>query len=329
MLEVLMLSQSRIYVYSLILAFTTIHISAAQEYQKELFLDFPARYADQDRDQIPGRQEGLGIDQDDNLVINCGNRLSCYNQDGRIFRDIYFYDDDGAIFGAGTDFCFDDEGNIFTLAESNRVIFINNFSPDGFLLNQMGSDRFPAINYYTRNPEETQDRYPGRLIGYVSGYGLMLFSHNFDHWPVQFAEGTHPGFPQLDRAVDHMPLAGDLRIMTQRTGQAAIQVNLFRNEKKVGSFTLKGHTILNVKPVFSLDPDHQYYFINSMDEKTNDFYEEILKYDGEELTFSTGRIPRSNVEPGKGKRVVVDRKGNIYYFHVEGNDLNIYRWILK
>jgi hypothetical protein len=305
-------------VFSLLVLMCTVTTLQAVEhrYHKEVFLRFPGRGVTSEGGFTVG-PAGIGIDNDDNLCIYEGGRLSTYNGEGKKIHENMYKDDMGRRLGV-QDFCFDQDGYIYMSKDISAKVEVYKSDPEGRIVGVMENDPhvIPSIRRFP---------FVRTNIGYFPELGLFLYN-SWERIPITFVDGMVPDLIMNDKIQNGIIFPNGKRISVVYVNRDSFGLNIEYENKSTVYLEQKIEQYY-LSYVYSLDSEYEYYY--AVREVATDKYAcEICKYKGLELLFSTGDLPPNDTETD-GKTVVVDRKGTIYYYGATSEEILILQWVLQ
>lgn len=284
----------------------------AQEYHREVFLRLPgARVVEQGFLHGP---TGIGIDFDDNLCIFFSKILTFYNDEGDTIRQLQLE--------YGHDFCFDEYGNIYVSKNNGGEVTIHKYDPNG---NSLGT----MTNGTESSRSRSMNKFLGRYINYIPGVGLFLHSKNWEFIPIEFVVELDPDMTTKDkRQVGWIVGKGKLVTGDRNTlRDGYIDVSIIQDDMPNESLSFSH--IMGVEVIYSLDTEHQYYHVYMKNPNGRSLQRFIYKYRGDNLLFITEELTPNRIDYKRGKKIVVDSKGTIYYYYGDQEEIQIIRWVLK
>jgi YD repeat-containing protein len=284
----------------------------AQEYHKEVFLSFPgAKVVEQGFLYGP---QAIGVDFDGNLTVFSGKTLSFYNDSGEKIRDLNLE--------YGHDLCFDEYGNIFVSKNNGGEVTIYKYDPSGNLLGTM-------TNGKEASSSRSMTKFLGRYINYLPGVGLFLHSQNWEYIPIKFVAGLDPDMTTGDKRQAGWIVDKGKLVVGNRNALRDGYIDLSIIQDDIPRESLSFTHIFGVEVIYSLDTEHQYYFVYMKDPEGEDLQRYIYKYKGDKLLFITEELPPNRIDYLRGKKIVADNRGTIYYYYGDQEKIQIIRWMLK
>jgi hypothetical protein len=291
----------------------------AQEYQKDVFLEFATSPCGEYGVYLG--PNAIGLDNEGHFCVQDTSWIMIFDDQGRLLRQFKLQSE--RWIRIGIDFCFDPEGSIYSYRESGKDPGIHKFDAQGRYASLMGC-------LLTRDFARRREVFLGRNIAYVKGYGLMLyFSRTMGHIPVTYRAGVDSNLVSPDRVVDNFRTSANsfVKVNFDDKGHHALEFCTEGQPTKEVQIVHNG--FVTIIPLFSLDEESQYFYMALADSgSTTAWTEEIRKYHDGELIFTTGPIPPNHLEY-EGKQAVVDSHGTIYYYAGDEKKIQILRWRLN
>lgn len=262
------------------------------------------------------------MDNEDHFCVLDVRTFRIYDDFGNVLRELSLRDQKGD-FPGGWDFCLDDEGNIYTYRNLSGEVFVNKFNSEGLLQGKMTNDYQLAVS------QDGRDRFLGKNIFYIHHYGLIICDDAKGHIPVNFTAGKVPDMSLRQKLIQNFVIGANstVKLTFQRVGDFTMEINQPAQAPKEVQITYNG--TLECTHIFSRDENNQYLYLAKAVAGSKRYEEEIRKYHGDELLFTTGPLPPNKIEWAVGKTRVVDSQGTIYYYCGDENGIQILRWSLK
>jgi hypothetical protein len=222
------------------------------------------------------------------------------------------------------DFCFDEQGNIFTVNNISGEVEIRKYNKTGELVGIMTNDIDTVISH-----DGYQKIYLGGYIAYLPEIGLFLYDSYWGHIPIEFSPGNFPDMTLNQKKLPEMYASKNTYITRSYETRAIVHLSIHQEGKPVQKLRFEGVSIMGVHIIYSLDGAYQYYDTYTRDYYTDEIQVRVLKYNGEDMLFITDVIPQNLIDYCSGKVAVVDSEGTIYYYCGNWEGIKIFRWVLK
>jgi len=182
-----------------------------------------------------------------------------------------------------------------------------------------------------KGPQDMRNIILDEKISYLPHTGLILSGGGWGYIPIDFRNGKFPDMTAMRNQRQDMYTSANTHSTRNRINHETIEITIFGDSEPAKTVRFEGHEIVNTAIVYSLDAQHQYYYVYDYNPDKEKRIRKIVKYDGDRLIFSTDEVPINRIDSHyvNGKKFVVDSKGNIYYYSGDSGGIKILRWTLK
>lgn len=288
---------------------------AAQEYHKDIFLEFPSYYDEEAAGGVG--PDGIGLDSQGHFCLMDTSTIWIYNDAGQVLRNFRLHDQYGKLISP-YDFCFDGQGNVYGFYNDAGEAFIYKFDPQGLLQSKMSND-----------PQYSHDVFCGHYIAYIKGDHLMVYDDETKVIPIKYQAGQVAAIVRPQQLNDKFMIKPNkfVRVIFQTPKDVAVEIHKDNQPMKKLRFSDKIGLIVN--PVYSYDLQYCYFYRSILGSYPGPNIREILKYDGDKLVFTTNPLALNTIPMAHGKKFVADAKGTIYYYAGDEKKIQILRWRLQ